>query len=88
MCGTNEKTLLEARSALLQAVPGAKATVSAFDVGDEAACVAAVAGVVRATGRCPDILVNNAGINHRAPLTEVSSAAQPSYWQAQPRLWA
>ncbi len=44
-----------------------------FDVTDEAACVAAVAGVHKRHGRL-DILVSNAGSNIRAPLLEYKTA--------------
>ena len=50
----------------------AQCSTIAFDVGDEAACRAAIAAVVQRHGRL-DILVNNAGINRRQPkLTRTS----------------
>ena len=73
--GTRDDTLDAARSALLEATstPPARCSTIAFDVSDEAACVAAVAEVARRHGRSPDILVNNAGINHRSPLSDFST---------------
>jgi len=44
-----------------------------FDVTDEAACVAAVAGIAKRKGRL-DILVSNAGSNIRAPLLDYKTA--------------
>lgn len=59
---------LEAARAEL-AAEGANVGVAAFDVTDEAAVDAAVAGIE--SGRGPiDILINNAGMQHRAPLDE------------------
>jgi gluconate 5-dehydrogenase len=45
----------------------------AFDVTDEAACVDAVAGIVKRRGRL-DILISNAGSNIRGPLLDYKTA--------------
>jgi gluconate 5-dehydrogenase len=45
----------------------------AFDVTDEAACVAAVAGIHKRKGRL-DILVSNAGSNVRGPILDYKTA--------------
>lgn len=70
MSGTSQDRLVEARWALLAETnaPPTNVFCVAFDVCDEAACIAAVKTVREQTGRTPDILVNNAGVNHRASL--------------------
>ena len=52
---------------------GIAASYQAFDVSDEAACIRAIADIVRTHGRL-DILVNNAGMNLRHPLAEFPTA--------------
>lgn len=52
---------------------GRKAEIAAFDVTDEAAAIAAVAGIAKRHGRL-DISVLNAGIQHRRPITEFEIA--------------
>ncbi len=52
---------------------GLRGEIAAFDVADEAAAVAAVAGIGRRHGRI-DIAVLNAGIQHRSPITEFETA--------------
>ena len=66
MSGTNPESLAQARLALIRETnaEASRVTTVAFDVKDDAACVAAVREVARKTGRTPDILVNNAGLNH------------------------
>jgi gluconate 5-dehydrogenase len=54
-------------------VAGGHGEVAAFDVADESKAAAAVASIARAHGRL-DIAVLNAGIQHRAPITEFSTA--------------
>jgi len=71
--GSSPSNLEAARASLLQVSPAAQCSTVAFDVGDEAACRAAVAAVVQRHGRL-DILVNNAGINRRQPLDELETA--------------
>ena len=64
--GTNRTTLNAAREALLRdnlGVPHARCSCIAFDVQDEAECIAAVREVAQRTGRTPDILVNNACVH-------------------------
>ncbi len=70
LSGTNTESLEVARAALLESQPAARCDVVAFDVGDAAACKAAIREVVERTGRSPDILVNNAGINRRLRLPD------------------
>ncbi|NDP42363.1 MAG: SDR family oxidoreductase, partial [Aromatoleum sp.] len=52
---------------------GHAASAAAFDVTDEEAVNAGVAGVVRAYGAI-DILINNAGVNQRKPFDEYTAA--------------
>lgn len=63
---------LEGRLGELKAM-GLKGEVAAFDVSDEPAAVAAVAGIARRHGRL-DIAALNAGIQHRKPITEFETA--------------
>jgi len=63
---------LDARLGELAAL-GLKGELAAFDVSDEAAAVAAVAGIAKRHGRL-DIAVLNAGIQHRKPITEFETA--------------
>jgi gluconate 5-dehydrogenase len=63
---------LDAAAEVLAAA-GAAAGVSAFDVADEAAVAAGIAGVERMEGPI-DILVNNAAMNIRKPFDEYTSA--------------
>ena len=67
-----DKDALDARLAELNAA-GLKGEVAAFDVSDETASVAAVAGIAQRHGRL-DIAVLNAGIQHRKPITEFETA--------------
>jgi gluconate 5-dehydrogenase len=69
--GRDPDALAAAARAL--AVDGVDAPVAAFDVTDEAAVVAAVAGVEREVGPI-DILVNNSGITVRASLEDLDTA--------------
>jgi len=69
--GRNREKLDAALEHLAEA--GHAASVSAFDVTDEAAVRAGVAGVVARHGRL-DILVANAGIHHAAPLDQTTLA--------------
>jgi len=65
--GRNREKLDAALEHLAEA--GHAASVSAFDVTDEAAVAAGVAEIESAIGAI-DILVNNAAMNHRKPLPE------------------
>jgi gluconate 5-dehydrogenase len=67
-----DKVTLDARLAELKAA-GLKGEIAAFDVSDETAAVAAVAGIAQRHGRL-DIAVLNAGIQHRKPITEFETA--------------
>lgn len=67
-----DKGALDARLAELKTA-GLKGEVAAFDVSDETASVAAVAGIAHRHGRL-DIAVLNAGIQHRKPITEFETA--------------
>ena len=63
---------LDAAAAELAAA-GQTVGVNAFDVTDEAAVTAGMAGIERAQGPV-DILVNNAGVNHRKPFDKYTLA--------------
>src|SRR5512137_718446 len=67
-----DKAALDGRLAELKAA-GLEGEVAAFDVSDEAAAVAAVAGIAKRHGRL-DIAALNAGIQHRKPITEFETA--------------
>jgi gluconate 5-dehydrogenase len=67
-----DRSALEARLAQLQA-QGLSGETAAFDVTDQAAAEACVAGIAAHHGRF-DILVANAGINHRKPIIEFELA--------------
>ena len=69
---SRDKGALDARLTELKAA-GLKGEVAAFDVSDETAAVAAVAGIAERHGRL-DIAVLNAGIQHRKPITEFETA--------------
>ncbi|MBL8831132.1 MAG: SDR family oxidoreductase [Rhodospirillales bacterium] len=75
LAGAGAKVVLNARNKDELSAAAAKLGGEAlpFDVTDEAACVAAVAGVHKRHGRL-DILVSNAGSNIRAPLLEYKTA--------------
>ena len=68
--GRDESKLNAAAQALTAA--GHHATISAFDVADEAAAMAAFERFDRA-GTAIDILVNNAGIQFRKPMVELAA---------------
>ncbi|MFO1351834.1 MAG: SDR family oxidoreductase [Gammaproteobacteria bacterium] len=69
--GRDQALLAERREALARMSLGA--SVSAFDVTDEAAGAQAIQAIVAEYGRL-DVLVANAGIQHRRPLTEFATA--------------
>jgi gluconate 5-dehydrogenase len=69
--GRNREKLAAAAGRL--AATGVAVSVSAFDVTDEAAVVASVAELERATGPL-DILVNNAAVNQRKALPDFTYA--------------
>src|SRR6266481_465470 len=52
---------------------GGSVETAAFDVTDEGAVKAAIAGIVARHGRL-DVLVGNAGIQHRRPLIDFATA--------------
>ena len=69
--GRDRAKLDAARAGL--AAAGLAADVAPFDVTDEAAVAAGIAGVIAAHGAI-DILVNNAGVNVRRPLDAFTAA--------------
>ena len=69
--GRHEETLKTAVREMEEA--GGSASISVFDVVDEAAATTAIDSMVDDFGGI-DILVNNAGIVHRAPLEEFETA--------------
>ncbi|MBM3509321.1 MAG: SDR family oxidoreductase [Alphaproteobacteria bacterium] len=66
-----DRDALEANAAAIRD-RGGSASTAAFDVTDEAAAAAAVAGTVRERGRL-DILVNNAGLARRGAFEQYTS---------------
>ncbi|WP_088316947.1 SDR family oxidoreductase [Kineosporia sp. R_H_3] len=64
---------LEAARTGLAAATGATVHASAFDVTDDAAVAAAVAGVESTVGPI-GVLVNNAGVQHRVPMLDLDVA--------------
>jgi gluconate 5-dehydrogenase len=71
MLNARDEAVLAGRVAEL-AGRGLSAEAVAFDVTDEAAGAAAIAGALARHGRF-DILVANAGIQHRSPITEFAT---------------
>lgn len=69
--GRTETVLAEAAAALQ--AKGRDVRAAAFDVGDEAACAAAIAKIGAAHGRL-DILVNNVGERFRRPAADIAWA--------------
>jgi gluconate 5-dehydrogenase len=67
-----DRAALETAAAGLREA-GASVETAAFDVTDEEAVTAAIAGIVARHGRL-DVLVGNAGIQHRRPLLEFATA--------------
>src|SRR5712692_2662214 len=63
-----DRGALETAAAALREAGGSVET-AAFDVTDEGAVTAAIAGIVARHGRL-DVLVGNAGIQHRRPLVD------------------